>query len=507
MFLKNIFAKKILIIILLIISAEIISFFGYFFPIINLAGFFIICIITLILSIYKLEYGIYLLLAELFIGSKGYLLFFDYNGLTISIRIALWLIIMSVWLGQTLAKYIQTKKLEINFLRSKYFYYYIILFLFIGWGLASGILNRNSLNNIFFDFNGWLYLVLIFPIYQVFANEENLKALAKIFLACIFWLSIKTILVFYVFSHDFGNFILPLYNWIRTSGVGEITQVQGGFYRIFFQSQIFILLGIFFIFLFLNNGLNKNFLKKSKFWLLLFAVCLLLTAIIISMSRSFWLGLIIGILFLWLILLIKIKTNLKQFIILNSCLLAGFVISLLFIVSILYLPYPQPLGGFNTTQLLADRAEQITGEAGASSRWSLLPELWSSIKKQPILGLGFGTLVTYKTQDPRILETSPDGFYTTYAFEWGWLDIWLKLGIFGLLTYIILLIKMISDAIKINNNYIYSSGVAMGLLILMVVSIFSPYTNHPLGIGFLIISMGLLDYFKKQMYIKSYTQN
>ncbi len=129
MSIQNLANKKILLIFIAIIGAELLSFFGYLFPAINLAGFFIICIIALILSIYKLEYGAYLLLAELFIGSKGYLFFLDYNGLTVSLRIALWLIIMSVWLGQTLAKYIQTKKLEINFFQSKYLNFYIILFL------------------------------------------------------------------------------------------------------------------------------------------------------------------------------------------------------------------------------------------------------------------------------------------------------------------------------------------------------------------------------------------
>ena len=114
MSMQNFFDKRFRLIFLFIILAEIISFAGYLFPAINVSAFFVISLLTLILSLYRLEYGLAILLIELFIGSKGYLFYFASNGLTISLRIALWLIIISVWLGQTINSWIKNKKLEIK---------------------------------------------------------------------------------------------------------------------------------------------------------------------------------------------------------------------------------------------------------------------------------------------------------------------------------------------------------------------------------------------------------
>ncbi len=164
-------------------------------------------------------------------------------------------------------------------------------------------------------------------------------------------------------------------------------------------------------------------------------------------------------------------------------------------------PYPTPSGDFSATGLLSDRATSITGEAAVSSRWSLLPALWSEIKTAPVLGKGFGATVTYKSSDPRVLEIDPTGKYTTYAFEWGWLDTWLKLGFFGVLAYIVLIGKIVYDGIRLNLefrilNLEYNSaviGLVIGLSVISVVSFFTPYMNHPLGIGYLIVVGVILD--------------
>ena len=126
-----------------------------------------------------------------------------------------------------------------------------------------------------------------------------------------------------------------------------------------------------------------------------------------------------------------------------------------------------------------------------SSRWALLPELLNNIKQAPILGKGFGTTITYKSSDPRVLQSSATGKYTTYAFEWGWLDVWLKLGIVGLLAYFVLIAKICITGLRQNNNFI-NQGVIIGFIVIISVSMFSPYMNHPLGIGYLILANVIL---------------
>ena len=91
----------------------------------------------------------------------------------------------------------------------------------------------------------------MFPAYYVFfIQKEKWDLLLKIFTASILWLSIKTLLLEYIFSHKIYYLFEPIYKWIRTSGVGEITVMESGFVRIFFQSHIYILFGFFILLLF-----------------------------------------------------------------------------------------------------------------------------------------------------------------------------------------------------------------------------------------------------------------
>ncbi len=505
MSITELFDKKFKHTLALIFLVEAISFTAYFFPIIYNVAFLLIVLLTILISLKRLEYGVLLLLAELFIGSFGYLFYFEYHGFTLSIRMALWLIIMSVWLEKTLFDWFKRKRLEFDFNQSIFFHFYIILFIFISWGVINGLFN-NYLSYLIQDAQRWLYFALILPIFAVMKNIATIKNILRILFAAITWLSIKTIFLLYVFSHNISGLADALYRWVRLTGVGEITQIQGGFFRIFIQSHIYVLMGFFIIILLLAfhllNNSDKKRLINDKYFLILFGLaCLCLTAVLISFSRSFWFGLFGGIIIIWIIWLIGLKLSWQKFFFINSLLFLAAVISFLLIITAVKLPYPRPTGGFNTADLFGARATLIGGEAGVSSRWALLPELWSKIASSPILGRGFGSTVTYMTNDPRILSSNPTGEYTTYAFEWGWLDIWLKLGLVGLAVYLILWSKIIITGIKIKITGIERTiilGLATGAFVLLLVNTFSPYVNHPLGIGYLILISAILDYFYQQ---------
>lgn len=496
---------------LFLILAELLSFLGYYYPPVNSLIFFLIIILTIGASLYRLEYGLYVLFAELFIGSFGYIFYFDSGQAKISIRLALWLIIMSVWLAKIIMDWLRVKSTPIIFSEPRRLTFFILLFLFIAWGLINGLLSGNSPGNIFFDFNNWLYFLLIFPVYALWQNDGEFKILKQIFLASITWLSLKTIILAYCFTHNLNGLNLEIYSWMRSDRLGEITQTAAGFSRVFMQSHIFVLIGFFVLIFYLlkivieNNG-NKITLKNKLGGITIYILLLslFLSTIIISFSRSFWIGLAAGGIFVWLAALFKLKIKFKQFIIFNAIIFLSIITSLILTLAAIKFPYPSPYGGFNPAEILGQRVTQITDEAGASSRWQLLTPLWQKIKTALIMGRGFGSTVTYRTNDPRILASNPSGLYTTYAFEWGWLDIWLKLGLLGLLAYLILFIKIIKDGLRINSYF--SLALIAGLVVLMAVNIFSPYVNHPLGIGYLIISFCLINYLKAAEEIKKPAQ-
>lgn len=164
---------------------------------------------------------------------------------------------------------------------------------------------------------------------------------------------------------------------------------------------------------------------------------------------------------------------------------------------LIYLVVSFPYIHSNDNNLGSAFLERVSNsnEAAISSRWSLLPILSKEVLKEPVLGQGFGATVSYISSDPRILQQDPKGRYTTYAFEWGYLDLALKLGLLGLLIYLSLLGKLIFDSLrqgwKLPDDYLFIP-LAASLLFLALVHIFTPYLNHPLGIGWIVISSCLI---------------
>jgi len=119
--------------------------------------------------------------------------------------------------------------------------------------------------------------------------------------------------------------------------------------------------------------------------------------------------------------------------------------------------------------------------------------LSDKIFKSPLLGFGFGSTVTYRSSDPRVLSDNPSGLYTTYALEWGWLDIWLKIGFIGMAIYLFIIFYLIFKILRgirnkefVDKNFLII-GLSAALLSITVLNNFSPYLNHPLGIFFLLI--------------------
>ena len=512
----KIFGKTFYITLIAIFLVEAMSLLGHFYPSVGLCAFVIFAILFFVFSFIKIEYGLLILLTELFIGSFGRLFVFEFADKDISIRMIFWLIFLTVWIGRQILFFIKKDKrlLTIKDLKNnKIFYLYALLFIFIIWGLANAFLNNTSFANIFFDFNAWAFFVLLIPIYEIFKHSEKfVDNLTQVFMASIIWLSIKTYILLFIFSHNILSLMPDIYTWVRDTRIGELTQTQEGFTRVFFQSHIFVLVGVFVAAVFLlkyfqkfcknNNKIKKEFFvnlgfktqvnKKLFFYFLLLSFFISIN--LISFSRSNWMGLAIA-LFLFFIIVFRLLRIKKTLYFFGIFLLSG-IFALFLIAFIVKFPYPNSENNFNAAKLLTERAKTVSGEAGVSSRWSLLPELWGEIKKAPVMGQGFGAEVTYKSSDPRVLEKNPDGLYTTYAFEWGWLDIWLKIGFLGFLVYAILIFiiiyKIIWPIIKerkfsLNSKNGFKLSLAVGLAAIAVINFFSPYLNHPLGIGYLLL--------------------
>jgi hypothetical protein len=475
----------------LFLLIELISYLGYYWHAVNVLGFLLLTALGVYFGIKKYHYLIGLLLAELIIGSKGYLFVLTLGGFHLSIRMALWCLVLVFWFGRVAWQYWQQKdttilRQELLPTEAKNFWPLLIVVLF---ATVNGVAHGNGLGNIYSDANAWFYFLLLWPITHFLKKLKQIELdfFVALILTAVGWLTIKTWLILYFFSHDF-LILEDMYHWVRDSGVGEITAMAGSFYRIFIQSHVYPLIALVVAWYYLLRQASTLSIRKlindPVFLTLVGSASALLSVIFIGLSRSFWVGLLIVLLALFLKIFsdrqnsfsFKIRLSLRfGFGLFISAILALFIVFI-----IIRFPFPHNTLEFNATDVLSERATQ-TNESAIGSRWALLPVLGGAIEKHWLLGQGFGASVTYESKDPRVIKSS-GGVYTTYAFEWGWLDLWLKLGLIGLLAYIYLLYKLWQGAVGP-----YQEPVRLAIVALVSLHIFTPYLNHPLGIGLLLL--------------------
>ncbi|MDP2944217.1 MAG: hypothetical protein Q8N57_01425, partial [bacterium] len=328
-----------------------------------------------------------------------------------------------------------------NFGSAKFF---IILAVFIVIALINGFARGHAGNLIFSDFNSWLFFLLIIPAAAIYGGgeEEKITRLKTCFLAGALWLSLKTLILLFIFTHD--SAVSPeIYTWLRKTLSGEMTPTKADWPRVFIQGQIYSGIAFFASFWASQASFKlKNIFRRANFLILLMAASFL-SALIISFSRSFWAGLLAALLFS--LILIWRFYSFKKMIVAGIWLLSSLALSFLIIYAVAAWPYIHKPGNFGASFL--DRVSN-SDEAAVASRWSLLPALTTEIKKEPFLGQGYGATVTYKSSDPRILQASPTGVYTTYAFEWGFLELWLKLVLLGLAAYLLLVYQLFISGFK-----------------------------------------------------------
>ena len=481
---KDNFLKNTLGILGTIFLLEAVSFLGYLNGLINVAAFFLLVVAFIFLCIYNFRAALLVALAELIIGSKGYLFYWDFGaGRLLSIRIAFWVFLMIFWFINFAQRFIKDRQAALTpFINFKSLKAYGILVVFVILGTVLALVHHNAFSNWFFDLNAWIYFLILLPWLDFLGRTADRKnfwqQVLAISVAAISWLALKSLAMLYIFTHFPIETVFSLYRWIRTTGVGEVTLMPNGFYRVFFQSQVYLVFAWpFALFAYFKTG-NK----KLKYWL---AGALIVSGAVIflSFSRSFWVGVAAGAVVAAIISFrhLKIKEWLKNWAKVFVC----SVLAIALVLVIAKFPYPHPTKDFSASSLAA-RAELDTSEAATASRWSLLPALWKKIEVHPLIGSGYGTTVTYQASDPRVLEVNQSGTYTTYAFEWGWLGLWLKFGLLGVLAYIYLLVTVIRANFRLQSTI--GNAFAVALIALMALHTFTPYLDHPLGIMFIVLA-------------------
>ncbi len=497
---------------LFILLFETLSFLGQIYPTFSSGAFLILVALAVVLAFVRFDLAFLMLLAELFIGSQGgYLVAYGTDiGIDVSLRLGLFLAVFTVWLAKTAAGLLhgairhdlREPEWLASMRRARLFWPFAALLAVFAWGVVRGVMTGNNFGNVFFDANGYAFFAL-YPVFIVALAERRtvLRGLGLLGAAVVLSV-LKALFVLYIFSHRMLTVAPSIYVWVRDTRVGEITRMTGDFYRVFFQSHLYALLGLFAAAAFLLYA--RSWKDRPARWLPPL-IGWSASAMFLSLSRSFWFGAFFGALALvaamvWGHASARVWKRLVA--------VAGVaVVAGVLIIAVIYaIPFPRKGAAVSFSSLFGERAMSLS-DAAANSRWALLPELTEAAMKHPLLGSGLGTTVTYTTSDPRLLSTNPTGEYTTFAFEWGYHDLWLKFGLIGLAIYLWFLWSIAAPLLAAvrgcrkcfrgpsadaamppeQSNSVLALGLLAGLIALLATNVFSPYLNHPLGIGLFMI--------------------
>ncbi len=417
----------------------------------------IFSVLIFILAIYLIlkndERGWYVIAGEIILGGSGGYLKLGF----ISLRTALLLTSTSIFF----IKKIYAEK--IDFLKQFKSEHYLLLTLIGAAGLAAlrGLYLHHERATVLSDFIPYLFLLYFFPLWELWLSDRFRELAKQAIVAAIFSNAILILITQFGLSSGLIAMQDNYYHWYRDVALGKITVLNLNFYRLVLNEHLLLIpLTLYFI-----GDLIKNKVTKINISIL---YCLLFI-LSNNLTRIYIVALIAG-----LLVQFSINTFKRWFAITTTTL---FVFVLIFTTTHLVASHGQSFG----LEIFGLRLQSIASpqiEDSALSRLLLLPKILEKIKSHPFLGTGLGDTVT--AYNP-IFKSN----ITTPHFDWGYLEIWTEMGLYGLLTWLSLIICIFYKIFK--NKHKYNRNILISLLIsLMIINITSPALFHVFGLLLII---------------------
>ncbi len=469
------YLNKILIAVLALgfVFAILANIFAWKFLILPLS--IIVALVFLTLAYMRLDYALYVFIAELVLGGAGGR-WLDFRGL-ISIRIVFFAILFLIWFFYIYKKRISLKPL----LESKFTKPIIILSLFfpIFWGLLGWIYGFPP-NYILKDANGFLFYTIFFLLITVLPKYSQGLKLVKVYLASIIAASFVLTVLYFLSALDLVNiwFLKQLFLGRMFYG-GKIGIMPDGAYRLFTGNGVFIQIGLLLLasFILLRNHLNKNIRN-----LILISILFVYLAIVASYTRGFWVGIIGALVFLVLWL------NWKQ----RAKLIVGAII--LFLISEIVFWGLFHLSFFNFFfNRLATSVSIEKDPVSVGERVSQVRVLGGAILRHPFWGTGFGTYFPIYRTEAEVADP--------YSFELGYLDMVVKFGIIGFAFWGLVILGIFFKGLKLlwfKYDLSYKKkavilGFLSGLIALLIVGGTSPFLMSAFGIAHIVLTIYILE--------------
>lgn len=435
-------------------------------------GVIVFCLVmyTALLYFQHPKFAWYMVLGELVLGGSGHLL----ELWTLSLRTLMVYTFLFLWAVHSLA----VKEYRYR-LRIPHWLFYSIapLFLFVIISGINGIIQHHPIANIIRDMIPFTYLFLLLPAYHLFDIHNNVhppRYLIALLIGGILGTALYSLILFFLFSFGIEHLHDPFYNWIRDVGAGKITDMGTGFFRVVFPEHLLLPVAV----LVTSSLLLNKHKKHHHIWYVTLAAALLV--LVLNFSRAYLLGILVG------FIVLLYRHNVKRWIqvaFLNLVLFLGIFFTLHLIGS-----GGQSLGlsllGIRTQSFIQPQIEEST-----YTRMSLLSPIITMTQNAPLLGQGLGASLTF-------YNPISNAYVTTTQFDWGYLELWAELGIFGLLNIILLLLCITIETIihirRCNDFYDLHVGILAAIVALSVIAIFAPVFSHVLGIVLIVCFLALI---------------
>lgn len=354
----------------------------------------------------------------------------------------------------------------------------IVVCIYLAYGSIIGLINRNSLGDIFSDVNSFLGIIyILLLIVYVKGRNENIDKIINVFVNCAVIVAIMTITLFFVSRIYLPNNleIIVTYNNLNSKlqyGFISGLVMSNNYARVYLYNGIFMQLAaaIMFIKLF-----NKD---KNVFGILKLAI--LLVGIYVSNTRGFWLGTIGAVVismiyYLWRFK--KFNLTLRNIVI---ALIPLILVSVIIPKTIVAVLPEQNLP--NSSGSIKDRIESISDFENDESnkvRAIQLKFLVNRIKEKPILGWGFGAHIE---EYPQYMIDNNLQPVSSTSFELYYIELLFKTGIIGILiffgylvfNFVKLIVLLFKKNLRMRDEQVLV-GWTIGTMSILASSITNPY--------------------------------
>lgn len=314
-------------------------------------------------------------------------------------------------------------------LRGKYLYLLLIYALWLGVCLFLGLRGGNRTSFAIADVTSLMSLALLPGFVATIATPKRAQWLSSGIFYASASLSLIAVIIHLTIPLRLYN-VTALNTWINNLSLGGLAQLTLGVQRIYFRSQIFCQVAILI-------GLWRMIAKRGNFWVNWAATGLIVCSLVLSYTRGFWLGLVIGFAALFVLTFDYWKQYLKSI----GCL----ALSLLIFLGASWLVYQSPVASvaildrfdprlvvlapkYEGGQVLqpGDVANEDLDEASIEAvnlRAKTMGAQLSLCKQKPLQGWGLGKNL--------------DGIRTDGKTEYTYYDMWMKTGLIGLAMFLL----------------------------------------------------------------------